>query len=90
MVDIPVRNPAESDTLPGDVDVDVGIHRVIGQVLLSELRLTGLIIKLTGEVTAGVTGGNVLASPVGLAGFDHGQSSSVTNTRNNHYTYSKQ
>ena len=37
MVDIPVRNPAESDTLSGDVDADVGIHRVIGQVLLSEL-----------------------------------------------------
>ena len=88
LVDIlsfPVRNLAQIDVLPGDVDTLVwvtrgevdNIHRVIGHGLRVKLCRTRscqawLIINLTG-----VTGVVVQAGSVGQVGLHHGQPSSV-------------
>ena len=74
----PVRNLAETDVLPADVDILVqvagaevhDVHRVVGDVLRTEVWRGRLVVDLTG-VSAVV----VLSGPVGQVGLHHGQPS---------------
>ena len=88
VVDIPFRNLAETDVLPGDVDIEVAgvevdIERVIDNGLWADLCWargfqTGLIIDLPG-----VSGVIVLAAPVGQVGLHHGQPSPAVKNNDN-------
>ena len=89
MLSFLVRNLAETDVLPGDVDILVlvtrgevdNIHRVIGDALWAEVErgLTLSVQLVIDLATGGVTAVVVLTRPVGQVGLHHRQPSPANN-----------